>query len=246
MISVISVINKLSVYNKNLKVSLERQENCDYEIVIVDNEGDKYNNMVEALMAGLKNATGDIILISHPDIYFNDRHILKKIEHYSIKIKNYGMLGIAGCSVGEKCLIYSNSIHGAKKKSIGVNIISPTLVQSVDECFFVVKKEVLNRYKFSEYLNTFHLYAVDECLKLSREDLKTYVLPIEVWHKSSGNSLNHTYYIQFIKLLRNYPQIDRINTTVMQANNTYSTILKLYYYAIRNYIHHKIKKDDGK
>lgn len=63
------------------------------------------------------------------------------------------MIGVAGAS-GEKNntnkrVIYSNLTHGANKKDAGVKIDALQEVQTVDECFFVVK--IVSTFSISSY-----------------------------------------------------------------------------------------------
>lgn len=49
-----------------------------------------------------------------------------------------------------------------------------------------MKKDKILDFLFSDYLNSFHLCGVDLCYKMQDAGLYTYVIPLEVWHKSSG------------------------------------------------------------
>ncbi len=64
-------------------------------------------------------------------------------------------------------------------------IVKSTEVQTVDECFFIMNKNIIEKMKFTS-LNGWHLYAVEQCLRMTKLGKRNYVVPANLWHLSDG------------------------------------------------------------
>lgn len=89
-----------------------------------------------------------------------------------------------------------------------------------------------------------HLYAVEYCLDMLDVGKRNYVVPIEVWHKSDGVSLDYLYCDQVLKLLEKYKdKYKYINTTVKQwTTSLYGRKIYIPYYRIKQKIKHFVKR----
>ena len=61
------------------------------------------------------------------------------------------------------------------------------VVSTLDEVLIALPKELFFKYKFDEVTCTgWHLYAVDLCLTMGKDRIKSLVVPCEAYHKSAG------------------------------------------------------------
>jgi hypothetical protein len=189
MISVICVYNDLHLYNNFIKSSLEKQT-VKYELIALDNTNNKFKSAAEALNYGAGQASGKYFMFVHQDIKFNTESWLEGAEKLLDNLEKMGVAGVAG--IGNKYLrIVSNIKHGVPPRNAGnIKINNIEQVQTLDECLFIVKKEVYKKYYFDEKIcNGWHLYAVDMCLTLQKQGYKNIVLPLEVYHLSVGQKI---------------------------------------------------------
>lgn len=195
--SIITIVNKENVY-QDFKQNLQSQEGVDYELIKVNNDHNQFSSAREAYNNAAQKATGEYLLFIHPDIRFLDDKALHDILKQIKELNNFGVAGIAGCPVELRnghAILYTNLKQGAKCQEIGDNISKPTEVQTVDECFFVMKKDLLEEIPFSD-IEGWHFYAVEQCLRASLLGKKNYVVPARAWHQSDGASEN----LQYVKI----------------------------------------------
>ncbi|MCI9540182.1 MAG: hypothetical protein HFG39_03850 [Lachnospiraceae bacterium] len=84
------------------------------------------------------------------------------------------------------------------------------------------------------------MYIEELCLRVRETGGIAVVIPVNLWHFSEGNSLDYSYYLSVKTVAYKYKSLDYINTTSFQWKNTKLLPLILNFYAVRNYIHHKI------
>lgn len=242
--TLIVIMNKRDVYNEFIN-SINTQEDVSYEIICIDNCNNQYKSARKAYNEAAMNANGKFLIFLHPDIRFYNKHDLYNITKYVESIKSFGVIGVAGCPyelVSGKRVILSNIYHGYSRCKAGKSIIKPEIVQTVDECFFIVEKIEFNKILFSSK-EGWHLYAVELCLQFERLGKSNYVIPVELWHLSDGRSLDYKYVLQLRDLINEYkPYIKYINTTVKKWN-TRGVISYLYiiYYLFKQWIKEKLK-----
>lgn len=137
----------------------------------------------------------------------------------------------------------SNIYHGKEKTLAGVTISKTHEIETVDECFFLIKKDYFLKYNFSSEKG-FHLYAVEYCLDCLENNLQNYVVPANIWHLSDGRSLGPDYVIQLKRLIKKKQnKFDLICTTV-KAWKTKGVLAKAYleYYYYKQIVKRMIKK----
>ena len=137
-------------------------------------------------------------------------------------IPNLGIAGVAGKSKNK--FIVSNIKEGVPPKFPGkIKIVEPVKVQTLDECLFVVPKNVFNTLKFDEEVcNGWHLYAVDYSLSVKELKFDVYVVPAYVYHRSTGESFSPEYYITLKKLMDKHKKSYKyIYTTMGNWNPVY-------------------------
>ena len=135
--SIITISNNVNMLEE-FKSNLKTQENVSYQLIVVDNTKNSYSGARAAFNSVLDKIENDIVIFLHPDIRFLNKVSLSDILLYIDKIKNFGVIGVAGCPSGREWKIYTTIIHGSKKVNPGISISKEVEVQTVDECFFII------------------------------------------------------------------------------------------------------------
>ena len=209
MISVICVYNNQEILNNFLIKSITQQSFMDYELILLDNRGSYYKSAVDALNKGAMQAKGDILLFIHQDVFIIDKDGFLKIEQFCNHF-DFGVCGVAGVDINKR--LFCSVVQGTKQEMAGEKAVDLTEVQTLDECMFFVKK---TNFKGFEYIdNSWHLYAVTYSISCLQNNLKNYVLPIQVWHYSPGLSLDKTYFRTLKLYFKKHPNIKEIYCTM--------------------------------
>lgn len=214
MLSIICASNNKKILEECLEQSLSKQSYKDFELIVVDTKKNKYIGASEALMYGAKKAKGDILIFIHHDVIFYTEYELENIVKQIEKIKDFGILGIAGAPYKKGNLV-GNITNGEPKIYISDKKINDfTEVQTLDEVMFIIKKDNLEKHPLNLDNKTWHLYAVEYCLKMHENNKKVMVIPSNIHHLSAGASMNDDYYKQLRKVCKIYKKTYRnINTT---------------------------------
>lgn len=114
---------------------------------------------------------------------------------------------------------------------------------SVDECGFMISREAYVKFPFANLGRTWHLYAVELCLRIKKNGGKVGVMPVEAWHCSLGK-LDGNYYKTFIRICKQYKrQFKGIYTTCVSISfSDYFWYFKL----MKRWFHLKIKEKRNK
>ena len=104
-----------------------------------------------------------------------------------------------------------------------------TRVQTLDECLFIIPNALFKKLQFNKELcDDWHLYAVDYCLEIMKIGFYVYVLPLSLYHRSSGFSISEKYYQTIKKMLHKYKHDYKwIYTTVGDWNTSYPFFIQL-------------------
>lgn len=213
-IAIYTIVNKQSIYQE-FRINLSQQKNIDYQLHEISNCNGEYDSARKAFNENAVDEDADYYVFLHPDIRFNDEYALADIVKTIDGIKDFGVVGIAGArKCGKNREIVSTIVQGYQKSRVGTYINIPTPVQTVDECFFVIKREYFSHHIFSEK-NGWHLYGVEYCLAALQDGKTNYAIPSRVWHMSPGSSLDERYLSQLEKILGEYKDdYDLVCTTV--------------------------------
>lgn len=169
------------------------------QIIPIENEG-KYS-LPEAYNMILEQATNDIVVLCHDDIYFDSKNWGSKLLNHFKRNSDYGILGLAGSTQlpssskwwedFSKMKGIVNHEHGGKKweskysASLGNQIDDVVLV---DGLFIVLNTKNIKQ-KFNEEIKGFHFYDVDFSFRNFIEDVKIGVIyDVRVTHKSIGET----------------------------------------------------------
>lgn len=212
-----TIVNNEKVF-KEFQKNLEEQKDIEFELIPIWNCNCEYSSARNAYNENLGQANGKYVIFIHPDIRFLTEFDLKNIIKQVDEIGDFGVVGVAGSTnelINGKRILYTNIVHGSKQFSAGTRIFMKKEVQTVDECLFIMKREDLERVKFTEK-DGWHLYAVEQCLRMNKlYNKKNYIIPIKIWHMSDGNSLDLSYAKTIKDLIKEYSDYTPIiNTTV--------------------------------
>lgn len=169
------------------------------QIIPIENEG-KYS-LPEAYNMILEQATNDVVVLCHDDIYFDSKNWGSKILNHFKRNSDYGILGLAGSTQlpssakwwedFSKMKGIVNHEHGGKKweskysASLGNQLDDVVLV---DGLFIVLNKKNIKQ-TFNEEIKGFHFYDVDFSFRNFIEDVKIGVMyDVRVTHKSIGET----------------------------------------------------------
>lgn len=212
--TILSVYNNRQLLQDCLNASVDGQLAVAVELKYVDNSTNRFSNAKSAYESVLDNCEGKYIIFSHQDIRFMENHELRNIFNCLESIPDFGIVGVAGVN-GRDFL--SNIYHGATPvKVTDNNITEPTICETVDECLFIIKNEAKYLNIFKELIcDSWHMYAVEFCLRCRQLSEKVYVIPANLYHVSPGTSYDESYYTQLKKIAKKYKgSFDRINCTM--------------------------------
>lgn len=232
MFSIICIYNNPDILKSWLAPELCSQK-ANHEKFFIDNTNNRFTSAAETFNKAIALTHGEYIMFIHQDVRFEDENWLERAESYIKKLPDAGVVGVAGLSEtgknpserGRNFIKWGNP---PEEWGWSNAIQSPAEVQTLDECLFIVPKQVFSLLDFDNYTcDNWHLYAVDLCLAAKRLGFKNYVLPLSIWHKGTfnrivgliptllnGGHLPKSYYRTLKKLLTKYRKdFDWIYTT---------------------------------
>lgn len=193
--SVVCCVSDKEVFNECLLKSLKKQKRSDVEYIPVFNYNGIYNAS-QALNAGREIASGDYIVYSHQDVSLLPGGFEKLDELLSKKVKIVGAAGISikygsldignwggKTQINQKLAVgtvYNDEYEYENKSPYWDGVKDPTLVHCIDECFFVVSKDI--KLKFDEDLDGFHFYGIDYSLQARKAGYDVYSANIPIIH----------------------------------------------------------------
>ena len=222
MLSFICACNNREIFEENLGFSLERQKNRDFELILVDTVAHPYASAAEALNDGASKASGAYLVFLHQDVYFDDPDFIDRMLGFFAQ-SDFRIAGVAGSTAGRynwRAATCTNIVHGANRRHVGKRLPEDRVshAETLDECLFVIPREVFARRQLANFAPTWHLYAVEYCLWANTQASNgVAVLPLELWHRSAAASFNANYYDAARILIRNYRQHTRMIHTTMGA-----------------------------
>lgn len=227
MISVVCVYNNKNILDKCLLKSLESQ-NYNYEVILIDNTELKFKSACAALNYAVENAKGKYIIFTHQDVYLKSKNFLNNTVNTLNTLKNLGVAGLAGKKINKKDLI-SNITEGNPPHKVGTPFKTPLKVQTVDECLFIIPKSMFNINRFDEKVcDGWHLYAVDYCLSVMKIGFHIYLIPLEIYHKSTGYSFTNEYYSILKRLIKKHGiDYNKIYTTTENWSTKWPLFLQI-------------------
>ena len=229
MISIICVYNNKDTLEKYLLKSLEDQS-IKYELILLDNTTGKYDSAAEALNDGGSKANGQYLMFIHQDFVLSSNNWLEEVENTLNSLEDFGAAGVAG-KYDRNCI--SNIKTGIPPILAGpIQITKPEEVMTVDECVILTPKNVFEEIQFDEVVcDNWHLYSADYCLTSKKAGYKVYVLPMDGYHVSAGDSFSaETYYPTLKKFVKKYKNDYKwIYTTSGSWSTFYPLSMQMFY-----------------
>lgn len=228
MISVVCVYNNHQILNNCLIKSLKKQ-NCDYELILIDNTQNKFNSAAKALNHGGIQAQKEYIMFVHQDMELDSSNWLNDVEEMLKSIKDMGVAGVAGRKGRTP---RSNMKHGTNPRYVGIfPQDDPIEVQTVDECLAIVPHSIFQENPFDEETcQGWHLYLADYCLNLKNKGYHVYVVPQSSYHLSIGDSFSNDYYQTLSKIIKKHKNnYEWIYTTTGNWHTTYPLLIQIVY-----------------
>lgn len=213
IVSFICVYNNEEILNQYLMPSLNKQ-NTEYELILIDNRENQFNSAASALNYGGRKAKGKYLIFTHQDILIDNPNWIEETVQQLEKLKNWGIAGVAGKTNDRH--IRTNIKHGIDSVAVSpFNLKKPIIASTVDECLFIIPKDVFSKYSFDEE-NCFdwHLYATDYVLSIQEKGYDAYVIPTYLEHKSKGSSMSKGYYDTLKKLQKKHHDKKIIRNTM--------------------------------
>lgn len=238
--SVICAYNNEKILNDYLLKELKNQT-INYELILIDNTQGQFKSAAEALNYGGRRANGKYLMFIHQDVDLSSSTWLEETEKILDSISDLGAAGVVGIDNNGKWK--GNIKQGELPVTIAKceNIKQPEKVQTLDECLLIIPKSVFNILKFDEKTcDGWHLYGTDYCLDIIKLNLKAYVIPMSIHHKSIGAKRINTLqiimslgwlpkeYYQILKriLIKHKSQVKIIYTTGGTFYTLYPLILQ--------------------
>jgi len=138
-----------------------------------------------AYNAGLAEATGDIVIFVHQDVYLPPGWLdalSRNVNSLARQDTNWGVLGVFGVNnAGERIgHLYSTGLQGVAGKPFA----GPTEVVALDEVVLILRRN--SGLRFDEKLPGFHHYGTDICLAARRKGMKAFAFDAFCVHNSNG------------------------------------------------------------
>lgn len=203
MISLI-ICSRRSDISDELKQNIKDTIGTDYELIVVDNSGNKYS-IFSAYNLGMRSAKGDLLCFMHEDILYHTKDWGVRLEKYFGHYTNVGMVGIAGGHFLPKMpaawwdtemrsghLLQGSTVNG-EYKIIKEDYWTdykkdPTLVVSVDGVWMCFRKVVFDYISWDDKLfHGFHSYDTDISLQVWQSGYEVHIFwDVLIEHKSVG------------------------------------------------------------
>lgn len=199
MISVICCYNRISEY-QNLLESLQNQ-NCEFEIVGVDNTKHSFSSAAAALNHGASMAQGEYFVFLHQDIIF--------LKHNSLQEFVQPLHQYDNCIVG----IYG-AVHGDS-----VMIGEYQKCDTLDECCVAMCSDTWRKFPYNEELcDGWHLYEVEQCLRAKTNGGLILSGNFNIQHLSTGK-VDDAYMNTYKRIMAEYKKEKWIATTCKSLPN---------------------------
>ena len=167
------------------------------EIIPIENDG--VYSLTQAYNMILDQASNDIVILCHDDIYFEGKGWGSNVLYHFQKNPEYGILGVAGTTHMPKSGqwwedrskmhgIVNHEHQGKKWESRYSNSLGKKIqdVVVVDGLFICVNKNNITK-NFNEEVKGFHMYDIDFCFRNFLDEVKVGVIyDVRVTHKSIG------------------------------------------------------------
>ena len=181
-LSLICLYDHEKKYRFYLGDTLRKQTVGEVETILLDNSGGRYKSAAEAYNEGLRQASGDLVMIASPDTRMYDEYFLEDILKFCGEAGEFGAAGLVGVfRENGKRKVISNSAKTRRTEAFGEMCDEVREVDLVDGTFLVLSRKLIDQgIRFRDLGKTRELYAEDICLQSRAAGLKVVYLPAQV------------------------------------------------------------------
>lgn len=184
--SIVCIYNSKELLEKYLLKSLENQD-CPHEIILLDNRYGQFSSAAAAFNSVLDQLKGELVVFAHQDVSLGNADALSGIYRLLHDKDEMIVAGVAGKKPGRGT--FTNITHGDPPIAAGNPIGHVKEVQTLDGCFFIVSRKLLEKIGFDQDVcSGWSLYAVEYCLSARfKASAEVLVLPVKgFYHRSKG------------------------------------------------------------
>jgi len=226
-VSIICAYNNKTILNDMLLASVKQQNYDNYELILIDTEEKQFLSASEALNYGASESSGDILVFIHQDITLTGNDWLSKMVAFS-EDNDYGIAGVAGTDKKSKKFQVISTVKMGENRVNAVKYFKKiTEAATLDECVLIIKKKSF--LKFDNYGNTWHFYGVEYSLRMQENGEKVVLFPLDIYHLSSGYSLNYNYFDTLKIVAKKHKDFKIIKTTMGYFKNTWILKYQIIY-----------------
>jgi len=186
MISIICIYNDPAQLERYLLQGLKRQD-VDFELITIDNTRGQHQSAAPVLNSTGCSARGDFLMFAHQDVELLSSSWLRDAEQLAALLPDLGAAGVAGKTAHGKMV--ASVWHGEPAAPVGKRkpIHKPLKMQTLDGCLALTPASVFKQVRFDEDVcRGWHLFIAEYCLTLGVQGFGVYVLPCDVYHRSTG------------------------------------------------------------
>jgi len=156
----------------------------------------------------LNSIDSEILVFTHPDVYFPDAWLTElhaSLDWLEKNDPNWGILGLYGTKANGKGMgfLYSTG----RKNFVGDPFAQPEQVRTLDEFVFILKKK--NEFYFDTNIpnGQFQLGATDLCLQAESRGMRNYSIPCFAIHNSNRwNALPLSFWRTYLYIRKKWRQ----------------------------------------
>jgi len=215
MISVICIYNDKAQLERYLLRGLQQQD-VEFDLITIDNTLGQHTSAAPVLNATGCSAQGDFLMFVHQDVELLSPSWLRDAEQAVARLSKLGAAGVAGKTArGEMA---ASVLHGEPATHVDNQkpIKKPLKTQTLDGCLAITPAAVFKQVRFDEDVcRGWHLFIAEYCLTLGSKGFRVYVLPHEVYHRSTGPADKRVYAQTVEAIIKKHGPYHRfIHTTV--------------------------------
>lgn len=210
-VTVVCVFNDLEVRRDCLdrSIDLHRAEMPGLEYIPVDNTGGRFSSAGAALNHGASEATNDVVVFVHQDVYL---HSLTALGEAAAAVLGGGDIGLLG-AVGVRA---DGRVIGRMRDRvvvIGDPARSPVDVDSLDEVLFMARTAQLRDAPLAESSDlAWHAYAIEYGLRMRGLGKRVVAMDVPLTHNSMTTNLARLTEAH-AEIARRYPSELPVRTT---------------------------------
>ena len=215
MISVICIYNDKAQLERYLLRGLKQQD-VAFDLITIDNTLGQHTSAPPVLNATGCSARGDFLMFVHQDVELLSPSWLRDAEQTVARLPDLGAAGVAGRTAHGKMV--ASVWHGepATRADKRKPKKKPLKTQTLDGCLAITPAAVFKQVRFDEDVcRGWHLFIAEYCLTLGSKGFGVYVLPCEVYHRSTGPADKRVYAQTVEAIIKKHGPYHRfIHTTV--------------------------------